>query len=76
MKMSVCGCADTCTEPTASSTRQSPADEGTSGNGTPGTTNWLATAQDNTTAGAIPGPLICCTAQGDIDYALLCGKIT
>ena len=36
MKMSVCGCADTVTAPTASSTRQSPADEGASGNGTPG----------------------------------------
>jgi hypothetical protein len=35
--MSVCGCADTVTAPVASSTRQSSADEGTSGNGTPGT---------------------------------------
>src|ERR1700685_2327393 len=55
MKMSLCGWADTVTAPTASSTRQSPADEGTSGNGTPGTANWSATAQDSTTAGTIPG---------------------
>jgi hypothetical protein len=35
--MSVCGWADTVTVPAASSTRQSSADEGASGNGTPGT---------------------------------------
>src|SRR3984957_4220631 len=56
MKMSVRGCAVTVTAPAASSTRQSPADEGTSGNGTPGTlSNWPATTQDSTAEGATPG---------------------
>src|ERR1700733_14317784 len=42
MKMSVRGCAGTVTAPAASSTRQSPPDEGASGNGTPGTLTLLA----------------------------------
>src|ERR1700691_4817619 len=55
MKMSVRGCAGTVTAPVASSTRQSPAAEGASGNGTPGTlSNWPATAQDSTAEGPLP----------------------
>src|SRR5689334_6913262 len=42
MKMSVRGCADTVTTPVPSSTRQSPSDDGASGDGIPGTINWSA----------------------------------
>jgi hypothetical protein len=47
MKISVCACAATVTVPAASSTRQDPAGEGESGNGTPGTSsNWPPTVKD------------------------------